>query len=121
MTDKLREEIARMFWRMACAETEKDYKRQGWPLPEKWADPWHPSGTGVLQQRGFYENADAVMPFITRARADALEEAAAKIFEIGPMLTSAEHPVWFKLGVMVKRMAEKPSPPEHAAAIRALK
>jgi hypothetical protein len=42
-----------------------------------------------------------------RARAEALEEAASKIFENGPMLTSIEAPVWYKLGVMVKRMAEK--------------
>lgn len=62
---KIAEIMARSYHAEECHDTEASYRRWGWAVPEKWADPWN---SGGLRQRQKLERyAQAVLTALEQA------------------------------------------------------
>lgn len=81
----LREAVARALWRKDCERSDAEERRAGRTPPEKWADPWHPSGCGVRQQKGYLEDADAVLAVAL----PRLREHYAKLAELADAVSGS--------------------------------
>ena len=53
--------MAKSLWRLECQRTEKQFMRDGFAIPPKWADPWDESGCGGHQQKQYIEEAKAAL------------------------------------------------------------
>ena len=78
-TDRAREKVARALWHLECEISNEDEARSG-RKPQKWADPWHPSGCGVRQQKYYLISADAAISAHTKALQEELQRPFAAVF-----------------------------------------
>ena len=59
--DGMVEQVARELHRIDCDKADADERREGRQPPEKWADPWSPTGGGIRQRKAYLRDARRII------------------------------------------------------------